>query len=541
MRCGVYAYETGEANRLARRAVLASARLVCVTALALAVSVLGAEAKKKSNPVEEPILDPGNGEPLTLVVSLKDQKMDVYRGVTLVTTTKVSTGTSSYPTQTGIISILEKQRYHHSNMYSAAPMPWMQRLTRSGTALHGGVVPGYPASHGCIRLPFSFAPKLFEITTGGENVVVAYDPTKPRFVEHSVLFQRTPPDPVDPKTQTDANSTEQNGSDETLEQRGNQASNPAPETVIRSDKSPLSVVDAGPSAPLRILVTRQTERDRIIDVQYLLSSMGYLTSQKFSGRLGPETVAAIKTFQKANGVRETGSFSDDLAKRVYKAAGKEEPPEGHLFVRQQYRPVLDVPISFRNPEQPLGTHRFTDLFVAGDAKSRWMAIRLDGDDAGGVLDRIEIPTDIRQRIAEKLTPGSSLIVADKSINSAVLPEGDDFLVSAKETQVVAQKPEAKTKRAQVAQVTKTKRSNSSARAHTFARSDTLARSKTSARHNTLARNNTSAGSRTAARDTTLARSNTWNPMLYGFNNAPEMDRPRPFFRWRWRQCGGVAC
>ena len=185
----MYAYETGEAKTFAHRAVSASVRFVCVTALALGVSVIGAEAKKKPNPVEEPILDPGNGAPLTLVISLKDQEMDVYRGATLITTTKVSTGTSSYPTKAGVFSILEKQRYHHSNMYSAAPMPWMQRLTRSGTALHGGVVPGYPASHGCIRLPFSFAPKLFEITTGGENVVVAYDPTKPRFVEHSALSE----------------------------------------------------------------------------------------------------------------------------------------------------------------------------------------------------------------------------------------------------------------------------------------------------------------------------------------------------------------
>src|SRR5262245_7081860 len=465
MRCGVYAYQTGDAKTFAHRAASTSVRFLCVTDLALAVSVLGAEAKKKSNPVEEPILDPGNGEPLTLVVSLKDQKMDVYRGVTLVTTTKVSTGTSSYPTQAGIFSILEKQRYHHSNMYSAAPMPWMQRLTRSGTALHGGVVPGYPASHGCIRLPFSFAPKLFEITTGGENVVVAYDPTKPRFVEHSVLFQPTPPAPADPKTQTDANSTEQNGSDETSEHERNDVSNPndheaRTETVVQSDGSRGGIVDAGSSAPLRILVTRQTERDRIIDVQYQLASMGYLTPQKFTGRVGAETVDAIKAFQKANGMRETGSFNDDLAKQVYKVAGKAEPPEGHLFVRQQYRPVLDAPISFRNPELPLGTHLFTAFFVAGDVKSQWMAISLEGGDARHVLDRIEIPSDIRQKIGAKLTPGSSLIVADKSINSAVLPEGDDFLVSAKDTPAVAQKPEAKTKHTQVAQA-KSKRSNMS--------------------------------------------------------------------------------
>ncbi len=70
-----------------------------------------------------------------------------------------------HATKAGVFSILEKQRYHHSNIYSGAPMPWMNRITWSGTALHAGVVPGYPASHGCIRLPFSFAPKLFQMTT----------------------------------------------------------------------------------------------------------------------------------------------------------------------------------------------------------------------------------------------------------------------------------------------------------------------------------------------------------------------------------------
>src|SRR6516165_5933523 len=216
MRCRVFEYDRGDAGKFAHQAVSVLVRLLCVIALALGVSIVGAEAKK---PLEERILDPGDGGPLTLVVSLKDQKMDVYRGVTLVRTTKVSTGTSSYPTQAGIFSILEKQRYHHSNMYSAAPMPWMERLTRSGTALHGGVVPGYPASHGCIRMPFSFAPRLFDITTEGENVVVAYDPTKPRLIEDSALFQ-----PISPAS--DANSNEQNSSDKTSEDQRNDVSNP---------------------------------------------------------------------------------------------------------------------------------------------------------------------------------------------------------------------------------------------------------------------------------------------------------------------------
>ena len=164
-----------------------------------------AEAKKNAKQPEklaEIISDPDNGEPLTLVVSLKDQQLDIYRGLTLIAKSKVSTGTAAYPTKAGVFSILEKQRYHHSNMYSAAPMPWMQRLTWSGTALHGGVVPGYPASHGCIRLPFSFAPKLFQITTGGENVIVTSDRPVPKLVENPALFQ--PSDPDDTKEQTNA-------------------------------------------------------------------------------------------------------------------------------------------------------------------------------------------------------------------------------------------------------------------------------------------------------------------------------------------------
>ena len=88
-----------------------------------------------------------------------------------------------------MFSILEKRRYHRSNLYSGAPMPWMQRLTRSGTALHAGVVPGYPASHGCVRLPFSFAPKLFEMTAVGGNVVVAGARLVPEPIEHPKLFQ----------------------------------------------------------------------------------------------------------------------------------------------------------------------------------------------------------------------------------------------------------------------------------------------------------------------------------------------------------------
>ena len=443
----MYEYDKGEA--LAQRAALAFTIGLGIAALLLAVAG-PAEAKKNAKQPEklaEVILDPDNGQPLTLVVSLKDQQLDIYRGLTLIAKSKVSTGTAAYPTKTGVFSILEKQRYHHSNMYSAAPMPWMQRLTWSGTALHGGVVPGYPASHGCIRLPFSFAPKLFQITTGGENVIVTGDRPVPKLVDSPALFQ--PSDPGDTKEQT--NAIEASAANDLALPLSENAEDASPgstggvtgEFVTAEAES--NAIDTRSVAPLRILVTRRTERDRIISVQYLLSSMGYLAPQKFSGRLGDATVTAIKAFQKANGTPETGAFTPDLAKKVYEVAGREEPPVGHLFVRQDFKPVFDTPVVIRNPENVLGMHVFTALFASDDLNARWMAISLEGEDALSALDRIEIPNDIRQSIEDKLTPGSSLIISDEGKDSAIIPDGGDFIVLAKSTPALAETPKPKPK------------------------------------------------------------------------------------------------
>ena len=640
-----------------------------VAALALAVgATLPAEAKKRqgsAKPVEEPLPDPANGEPMTLVVSLKNQKVEIYRGTTLVTSSKVSTGMRGYSTKAGVFSILEKKRRHHSNLYSGAPMPYMQRLTWSGTALHAGVVPGYPASHGCIRLPFSFAPKLFGVTTVGEHVVVARDSVAPEIIEHETLFQPLPPPPaptlvkqdhppqrqssletppaerkqslpvilakadiggvtidrtpavkatafegdsgpsrtrvatastqakaaqIVPPTSAEADSesietqvedtrthafdpfegmpaqTAKQGdrlapdaaasaTDHALDEDGvsDKAStaaapaqapersqtqaettaaapsapttptptpvklepaNPAeiapepraaepvipavaetlppaaapakpepaippvalgvkagatatanaiaeiasPEpaaldvnaggaaaasealspvaTKLAAGANAVAVLAAEPrsTAPLRILVTRRTQRDRIIGMQLILSDMGYLMPVDFDGTLGRATVTAIKEFQKANEMPETGAFNDELVKKVYEVAGKEEPPVGHLFVRQEFGRVFDAPVGFRDPETPLGTHLFTAMrFEPGETRTRWMAVSVQGDDPKSALDRLEIPDEVRQKISERLTPGSSLIIGDIAINSASLPKGADFLVWAKET------------------------------------------------------------------------------------------------------------
>lgn len=110
--------------------------------------------------------------PVRVVISLPQQKAFVFRAGALVATAPVSTGRPGHPTPVGTFRILQKAVTHHSNRYSNAPMPFMQRLTDYGIALHAGALPGYPASHGCIRLPWGFARKLYGMTDFATRVTI---------------------------------------------------------------------------------------------------------------------------------------------------------------------------------------------------------------------------------------------------------------------------------------------------------------------------------------------------------------------------------
>ena len=151
-----------------------------------------------------------------IVVSLGKQTVSVYDGITKIATSTISSGMRGRETPTGIFSILEKNRYHYSNLYGGAPMPYMNRITNSGVAMHEGVVPGYPASHGCIRLPGSFARNLFGITEIGARVIVTRTILRPprsraptssrrcRRTSRRAITRRTepPPRPPPPRART---------------------------------------------------------------------------------------------------------------------------------------------------------------------------------------------------------------------------------------------------------------------------------------------------------------------------------------------------
>lgn len=122
--------------------------------------------------------------PVVVVVSLNEQRLYAYRNGVAIGVSPISSGRPGYETPPGVYTILEKARTHFSNLYDDAPMPFMQRLTWGGVAIHAGVVPKHPASHGCIRLPEPFAKLLFGVTRRGGVVVVSDSKVAPATLRH---------------------------------------------------------------------------------------------------------------------------------------------------------------------------------------------------------------------------------------------------------------------------------------------------------------------------------------------------------------------
>ena len=149
----------------------------------LGLKAAGEQSAREAKPTEVP----NPQRPLFVVASIADQRVSVYNHDGLVASTAISTGMAGHPTPKGIFTIIGRERFHRSNIYSAAPMPFMQRVTWSGIAMHLGVVPGHPASHGCIRLPAEFATKLWGLTKIGERIVISQEEVTPTEFAHPLL------------------------------------------------------------------------------------------------------------------------------------------------------------------------------------------------------------------------------------------------------------------------------------------------------------------------------------------------------------------
>src|SRR5216683_4914771 len=132
------------------------------------------------------------GEPIMAIVSIKTQQVTFYDADGWILRAPVSTGITGRETPAGVFAVLEKDKDHHSSLYDDAWMPNMQRITWNGIALHGGPLPGHAASHGCVRMPYGFAERLFETTWLGMRVIIAPGEAVPVQISHPALFSPKP-------------------------------------------------------------------------------------------------------------------------------------------------------------------------------------------------------------------------------------------------------------------------------------------------------------------------------------------------------------
>ena len=409
-------------------------------------------SKKKPTPRLSLPAKPTENAPVQIVISLGQQRMTVYQAGKAVGRSRVSTGKRGYTTPQGIFSIIHKRRRHYSNIYNGAPMPFMQRLTWSGIALHMGVVPNYPASHGCIRLPGGFARALFGFSRRRSHVVVAQGNPVPQDIQHDVLFKPrqwpagSPPSQKAPSAigqsksahATAAKSTEQSIATNAVVTGSVNVTPKRREIAFGMDDLELQVhrrlIRATRSAaPLRMLIARRSQRERTRDAQSLLTTLGYDVGPA-DGYIGKQTVAAIKAFQQGVGRVVTGYPNEPFYKDLYRAVGKAGEHDAFLYVRQNQKDIYAVPITLNDPDKPLGTHLYTVIALdEATGTASWSGItvksrgrvggrlRRKSADAGDTvqpvtmrqaLDRISIPDHVRLKIEDMLTAGSSLIVAD---------------------------------------------------------------------------------------------------------------------------------
>src|SRR5262245_33466890 len=185
------------ARRFARLPVAGLAALVPAV-LATALLTLAGDpvaargGREREAKRDDSVLSRPAGQPLMAIVALGEQRVTIYDAEGRILRAPVSTGQTGYETPAGIYSVIQKEAEHYSNLYDDASMPFMQRITWSGIALHAGVLPGHPASHGCIRMPHGFAERLFGLTNLGMRVIVVPSDVTPATLSHPTLFKPKP-------------------------------------------------------------------------------------------------------------------------------------------------------------------------------------------------------------------------------------------------------------------------------------------------------------------------------------------------------------
>src|SRR3954469_11558893 len=420
----------------ARLALAAMAALMAMTAGAVAQQARRAPQPKE---VTAPRVA---GEPIMAIVSIKSQQVTFYDADGWIVRAPVSTGVRERETPAGVFAVVEKDRDHRSTMYDDAWMPHMQRITWNGVALHGGPLPGYAASHGCVRMPFGFAEKLFDKTRIGMRVIISPNDAAPVEFSHPALLVpsaeaiKAAPARAEPLAREAAEAAKV--ADEAKKAAATATRDAASFTAsLRKLEQLKARADAEVALADKRLAAAKTDQAKARaeeQKQKAAAKAAELATQldtaKAEAKSKPDAAATKEAAKTADAKKaETAKAALDAklalepfsiyisraTQRLYVRRNTHKPaPDGGGEV---FDTSIEVPITIRDPERPIGTHVFTAV-ARNDTGLRWTAVSIDGgDDAKDALDRITIPREVLHRLAPTALPRSSIVISDEPLSA----------------------------------------------------------------------------------------------------------------------------
>jgi hypothetical protein len=366
-----------------------------------------------------------DGKPLLAVVSLADQHVTLYGAKGKLAQAPVSTGSKDYETPAGIFSIVQKKEHHRSNLYDDGEMPHMQRITWTGIALHAGALPGYPASHGCVRLPASFARDLFQATEMGMRVLIVREDMRPAEIVHPVLFKSKPVPrelgrmlPPERRAQLGGGASDSEivpGSARhvsilqsiaaakaaelqaaakrvkttrtavtraTAEARAAQRSLQAAEGTMARAEAALKAVEKQIETATSLEAKERAEKAKekaAARVDEVKAKLDTAQAQEQAKRQAAERAAAEA---------DAATAAKDLAAQAAEDAGRSTMPVSvlvsrktqRLYVRRGTHPVYEAPVAIADADKPIGTFVFTALDHRGtQGDLRWSVVAMYKD------------------------------------------------------------------------------------------------------------------------------------------------------------------
>jgi L,D-transpeptidase-like protein len=405
------------------------------------------------------------GEPIMAVVSLRNQRITVYDANGWIVRAPVSSGQKGRETPAGIFSVIQKEAEHYSNLYDDAYMPHMQRITWSGIALHGGPLPGYPASHGCIRMPYDFAERLFDATKLGMRVIIAPSNVAPVEIAPPALFTQTSNSGAVAATRAAESDEAARKADQarlaamtaSREAARAKTSVRAVENLMLRTKAELATAERAVTSSGSAEAKAQAENAKASAAAWADEIEAQLAAAK--AELQPKLDAFAAAREAAAAAETAKAVAAEAARRVARAL---QPVSvfisrktQRLYVRQAFQPILEAPVMIQDADHPIGTHVFTAMERSnGDGGMRWSVVSMDGGHPDGVqpngdarerrgrevepiptnpsgamaaLDRIAIPQEVLDRIAGMALQRSSLIISDETL-SPETAKGTEFVI-----------------------------------------------------------------------------------------------------------------